>query len=137
MRMIVTSSWFTPLPATYLRIGVSRSVPRGYPAGYRRLKTLEPGDWLHAPPDVFIAKYRDHLARLDAREVLNRIGEMAAGFAGVALYCYESPTGSTWCHRALISQWLGQQIGLCVPEFGREQCGCGAQHPLRYRFASD
>lgn len=32
---IFTASWFTPLPTGHLRVGISRGVPRGLPAGYR------------------------------------------------------------------------------------------------------
>ena len=37
MKPIYTSSWATALPPTFRKIGISRAVPRGYPAGYRRL----------------------------------------------------------------------------------------------------
>lgn len=127
--LILTSSWFTPLPPSYLRIGVSRSVPRGYPPGYRRLRDLEPGPWFNSvPPDEFHRRYMAQLDRLDAQAIVDQIAEMAAGYEAAALCCYEV---RGWCHRALISQWLQQQIGLDVPEHG--QCGCGAQHPMRYR----
>ncbi len=125
---IFTSSWFTPLPPTILRIGISRSVPRNVGPGYRRLRMLEPGDWLHAPPAVFMLKYQDLLGRLDAGEIVAKIEAMADGYEAAALLCYER-TG--WCHRWLLSLWLKQQLGLSVPEYGHEQC-CGG-HPLRWR----
>ena len=37
---IYTSSWATALPPTFRKIGISRMVPRGYPAGYRRIEEL-------------------------------------------------------------------------------------------------
>jgi Domain of unknown function DUF488 len=126
---IFTSSWFTPLPPSYLRIGVSRSVPRGYPAGYRRLRVLEPGPWFNSvTPEEFHRRYMAQLHGLDAQAIVDRIGEMAVGYEAAALVCYER---SGWCHRAQVSLWFEQRLGLCVPEHG--QCCCGAWHPLRYR----
>ncbi len=124
---IVTSSWFTRLPAGYLRVGVSRSVPRTVGPGYRRLRMLEPGDWLHAPPAVFILKYQDLLGRLDAGEIVGRIAKMSAGYEAAALLCYER---SGWCHRSMAAQWFERELGISVPEYGHEGCGC---HPLAYR----
>ena len=40
---IYTSSWFTNLPDTIQKIGVSRGTPRGYKAGYRKMPELAPG----------------------------------------------------------------------------------------------
>jgi hypothetical protein len=85
-----------------LRIGISRSVPGGYPAGHKRLRVLEPGDWLHAPPAIFIARYQDQLDLLDAEAIVARIQAMVADAKAEAavLCCYESPTDpSAWCHR--------------------------------------
>ena len=50
---LFTSSWFAALPLTFVRVGVSRSVPRNIGAGYRRIRLLEPGPWLDAVPDEF------------------------------------------------------------------------------------
>src|ERR1017187_9456071 len=45
---ILTASWFTPLPATHIKIGISRGVPRGLPAGHRLFKKLAPGPWFNS-----------------------------------------------------------------------------------------
>jgi hypothetical protein len=36
------------LPPTFRKIGISRMVPRGYPAGYRRIEELAPGPWFNS-----------------------------------------------------------------------------------------
>jgi hypothetical protein len=68
---ILTSSWATKLPDTYARIGISRSVPRGYPAGYKRLKELEPGAWLRSVDAIeYHARYMNQLDALDVRALV-------------------------------------------------------------------
>ena len=127
---IFTSSWFAKLPPGYLRIGVSRSVPRNIGGGYRRLKELQPGPCLNDPPKLFALKYGDQLDGIDPAALIQKIETMADGYVAAVLCCYESPTGSSWCHRSLVSAWLEHELGISVPEFGH--CGCG-RHPLRYR----
>ena len=34
-----------------------------------------------------------------------------------------------WCHRALVSAWLSDTLGLIVPELGHEDRGHGWSHP--------
>ena len=129
---IVTSSWFTKLPSGYLRIGISRSVPRGYPAGYRRIRALEPGEWFRSvTPAEYHRRYMEQLHGLDARALVDRIEAMAVGFEAAALVCFENPTDPlAWCHRGLVSAWLKDQVDLDVSEFGigMDAC-CGWQHP--------
>ena len=95
---LFTSSWFAALPRTFVRVGVSRSVRRNIGAGYRRIRLLEPGPWL------------------DARAIVARIEAMAAeaGASPAALACYESPSSGAWCHRAMVSHWLHDRLGLEV-----------------------
>jgi hypothetical protein len=104
------------LPDGHLRIVISRSVPRDFPPGYRRIRALEPGDWLHAPPAIFVARYQAQLDLLDAEAIIVRVTEMADGFEAAALCCYESPHDPTsWCHRAMVSAWFEAELGLVVP----------------------
>ena len=125
---LFTSSWFAALPRTFVRVGVSRSVRRNIGAGYRRIRLLEPGPWLDAAPDEFCRLYAQQLDRLDARAIVARIEAMAAeaGASAASLACYESPSSGAWCHRAMVSHWLHDRLGLEVHELGHEQCGCGA-----------
>ena len=44
----VTASWFAKLPDGYMRMGISRGVPRGMPAGFRRYTNLNPGTWFNS-----------------------------------------------------------------------------------------
>jgi len=127
---IVTSSWFEPIPETYQRIGISRGVPRRYPAGYRRMPELAPGPWFKAVSEAeYNQRFSDQLAMLDPRVVHAKIESLAGG-KDAALLCYESPhDASAWCHRGHVSLWLKDTIGLDVPELGLEGAGVGRHHP--------
>lgn len=128
---IYTSSWSTKLPANIARIGISRSVPRGHPPGYRRLRELEPGPWLHSVGALeFHQRYMAQLHALDARAVLDRILALAEGSTAAALLCFESPADrQAWCHRGHVAAWLHEQAGIEVREFGLEHDGCGWSRP--------
>jgi hypothetical protein len=54
-----TGAWTTVLPPEHLRVGISRGVPRGLPAGYWRYTKLNPGPWFNSltAPD-FIERYK-------------------------------------------------------------------------------
>ena len=128
---IVTSSWFTTLPGTHARIGISRGVPRGTPAGYRRYAALNPGPWFSSVPvEEYIARYNDEvLSRLDPQGVLDDLTTLSAGRIPTLL-CFEKPVpGPDWCHRGLVSLWFHQTLGLDVFEFGQERHGFGISHP--------
>ena len=69
------------------------------------------------------------LSRLDPKAVLDDLTIMAAGRPAILL-CWElEPPDSAWCHRALVSRWLQQQLDVEVPELGHEHLGCGCRHP--------
>ncbi|MBI1207229.1 MAG: hypothetical protein GC191_08065 [Azospirillum sp.] len=126
-----TASWFTPLTAEYLRIGISRGVPRRQPAGYRLFKTLAPGAWFNT---VGVEEYRQRywaevLDRLDPTRVVAELAALAAG-AEPVIVCYEQIGKPGWCHRAMVSAWLADTLALSVPELGHEQAGHGWHHPL-------
>jgi hypothetical protein len=119
MPQIFTASWKTELSDAFVRVGVSRGVPRRF-AGFRRMRDLEPGPWFRSVgPARFLELYADILARLDPREVrdlLFRLGERPV------LLCWESAVdchlGRSWCHRHIIAQWLEDRLGIVVPEVG-------------------
>ncbi|MEX0684042.1 MAG: hypothetical protein WD472_11400 [Dehalococcoidia bacterium] len=125
-----TSSWFTDLPVTIQKIGISRGTPRGYPAGYRKMPELAPGAWFKtASPAEYHDLFMDHLARLDVQVVIDKIARLSAGRDAVLL-CYESPDKPRdWCHRGQVSAWLFEKGGLEVFEWGHLEDGCGWQHP--------
>jgi hypothetical protein len=127
---ILTGSWFTQLPATHIKIGISRGVPRGLPAGYRLFKKLAPGPWFN---NVSVAEYdrrykAEILAPLDPATVVAAILDIAGGKTPV-LCCYERPDGKLWCHRAMAAEWLAAYLRRGVPEFGFEHLP-QHEHPL-------
>jgi hypothetical protein len=125
----VTASWFTELPDGYLRIGISRSPARGQ-RGYRLYRPLAPGPWFcSVDADEFRRRYLAQLSELDSLAVLQELCALAEGKVP-ALLCFEKPPPDpAWCHRALVSAWLSDTLGLEVPEAGHEQLGCGWSHP--------
>ena len=127
---IVTASWFTPLPEGHRRIGISRGTPRGVPAGYRMYRKLAPGPWFRSVSEAeFERRYFDEvLGRLDPAAVVNELDSMAEG-APAALCCFERALDVHFCHRAYVSAWLHDSLGLAVPEFGLQASGCGWSHP--------
>ncbi|CFX24458.1 conserved protein of unknown function [Candidatus Filomicrobium marinum] len=130
--MILTSSWFTPLPADHLHIGISRGVPRGMKAGYKRYLKLNPGPWFNScrtPKEYFDRYYGEILKPLDSARTVEEILQLADGKIPV-LVCFESiKPESGWCDRALVSTWLHDELGMEVCEFGHEHLGHGWQHP--------
>lgn len=127
---IFTSSWFTKLPDTIQKIGISRGTPRGYPAGFRKMKELAPGDYFNSvSPEEYHRRFLAGLKLLNPSQVVAKIDTLSGG-RDVALLCYEDPhKADQWCHRAHVSAWLHDELGLEVFEFGMEQCGCAWQHP--------
>jgi hypothetical protein len=130
---IVTASWFNRLPPEIAKIGISRSVPRGHPGGYRRVMALAPGPWFrfgrNMSPEKYYRHYTAQLAALDPQMILDRIRELADG-RDAALLCFEAMRPGQWCHRAMVSEWLGDTLALAVPEFGDPEARTGRAHPL-------
>jgi hypothetical protein len=113
-----TGSWWTPLPANHVRIGISRGVPRGL-ARYRVFRKLQPGPWFNS---VDVDEYRrlykaEVLDRLDPLGVAADLEELAGGGVPV-LCCYERAGSGSWCHRALVAGWLSEALRERVPELG-------------------
>jgi hypothetical protein len=71
---------------------------------------------------------REVLGRLDARQVVRELLDLADGRIAV-LCCFEHTYSPAWCHRGIVSAWLESELGLRVPEYGREQDGSGSRHP--------
>jgi len=130
MAQILTSSWFTTLPADHSRIGISRGVPLKA-TGHQLYKRLAPGPWYRtcSSPQQYAERYFQILARLDPSRVVSELEALSEGSIPTLL-CWEHPPPSPpWCHRALVSAWLFDELGLEVPEFGHEALGYGWQHP--------
>jgi hypothetical protein len=132
MAEIKTSSWFTKLLADRCRIGISRGTPSAQKAPYRNYRQLTPGPWFKtcATPQEYVRLYyTEVLSKLDPKAVVAALVAMADG--GIpTLLCWEAPPpNEAWCHRALVSAWLYDELGLEVPEYGHEALGFGWQHP--------
>ncbi len=128
-----TGSWFTTLPADHIKIGISRGIPRRMEAGYRLYRKLAPGPWFNscASADAYDVLYqREVLGRLDAGRVHDEIMALSRGRTPV-LVCWERP-GTGTCHRALVSEWFLNKLGLIVPQVGYE---AAPRHPLEMRLA--
>lgn len=126
---VVTSSWATPLPAAYARIGISRGPARGQ-RGYRMYRALAPGPWFSTVGESeYCHRYMAMLKALDPHAVLAELKELSGGLVP-ALLCFEPPPPDmNWCHRGLVSAWFADTIGLVVNELGHEGAGAGWTHP--------
>jgi hypothetical protein len=130
MTTIVTTSWFSKLdPDVYTRIGISRGALRGQ-SGFRRYAKLNPGVWFNSvgPEEYRNLYYAEVLDRLDPKVVVADLLKLADGRVP-ALCCFEPASDPLWCHRALVSSWLSDTLGLAVFEIGREDDGYGWSHP--------
>ena len=125
---IVTSSFFTKLPAEFARISVARWAPKGH----RDLPTigeLTPGDWFRSVSvDDYASLYATQLAALDPCATVRKIENLSGG-RPAALLCWERPRDGRFCHRGFISMWLKTELGMNVLELGLEQEGPGPFHP--------
>lgn len=118
---IATASWFSKLPDTHLKVGISRGAPRGLQAGtYRRYGALAPGAWFKSvTPQEYLRLYGDILAGLNPADVAGDLIELGNGKVPTML-CFEGAkdiqSGTKWCHRHLAAQWLEEQLGIKVEE---------------------
>lgn len=125
-----TASFFTFTGAG--RVSIARFAPRNTPAGYRQYKALAPGAWFNSvTPAEYVKRFAEEiLAKLDPPKVVADLEKLAGG-AEPVLLCWEKPTDrvkdpTTFCHRAIVAEWLGEKLGLDVRELGYED----SVHPL-------
>lgn len=66
--------------------------------------------------EEYTSMYRNDVLRLvDARAFVRQLEEAGHGM-DVALCCFEKP--GDFCHRHILAQWLTEQIGIEVKEYG-------------------
>jgi hypothetical protein len=133
---IKTGCWFGDLPAGHTRGGISRGIPRRTTAGYRVYRKLAPGTWFNSvSAEEYYYLYRSEiLAPLDPRVIASELIDLAKGSIPV-MVCYERTGGPQWCHRAMVAEWLEQNLGRDIPELGFETAPKGT-HPLMPVLAS-
>lgn len=72
---------------------------------------------------TYVKELLDHLNQFDARFVYDALMEMSGG-KPVVLLCYERPQPTVgnyiYCHRQIVSQWFGANLGIVVPELTRK-----------------
>ena len=125
----VTASWFTKLPDGYCRIGISRGNPRGQ-HGFKLYRKLAPGPWFNSVDTLeYRRRYFAQLEKLDPVATVAELADLACN-QQPALLCFErAPPDPSWCHRALVSAWLYDTLGILVLEYGHEADGAGWMHP--------
>ena len=105
------------------RVCIARWAPRGTPAGFRIYKALAPRrDMLKMNLEQYRRIYvGEMLAALDPQTVVDDLHDLASG-AEPVLLCWERQpdlaSGKTFCHRRMVAEWLGETLGLDVPEIG-------------------
>lgn len=119
--MQTSNFWQYPIGSN--RIVISRAVPRGIEAGYRRYPKLAPGSWFKNPDyknnaTAFEKRYfAEILAPLNPSEEWERLHQLAGGNEPV-LICWEplKKTGE-YCHRRMVAKWFEEELGVTVPEY--------------------
>lgn len=125
----MTASWSTELPDSHARIGISRGRPRRQ-SGYRVYSPLVPGVWWNKVGlTEFHALYMEQLGRLDPKEVLRDVRNLA-GDRIPTLLCYERLSDpEAYCHRAFVAVWFKITLEIDVAEVGANPLHTGCKHP--------
>ncbi len=112
-----TSSYFQFKGAG--RVGISRGMPRGVPAGFRRYAPLAPGEWLYTTEDQgeYRDKYFAQLGTLDPARVVGDLHRLAGSCAVPTLLCFcNLRKMGAWCHRTMAAEWITDKTGLATVE---------------------
>ena len=114
-----TSSYFQFKGAG--RISISRGIPRGIPAGFRRYMPLAPdASWFWTPAAEDQTTYRDlyfaQLSQLDPARVIADLHKLAGDCAVPTLLCFcDLAQPGAWCHRSMAAEWITDKTGIvCV-----------------------
>ena len=111
-----TSSFFTYEGPG--RISIARFPPRGIKGCYRAYPALAPRHkMLKMGYEQYRPKFFAILGALDPERVVEELAALAHPYQPVLL-CWERPplTTSNFCHRAMVSEWLQEKLGMTVRE---------------------
>lgn len=105
------------------RIIISRGNPRGVPGGYRKFMPLAPSAETFSVEgiDAYRPLFEAQLALLDAQATWDHLHRLAEGVEPV-LCCFERPpfTKANFCHRRMVADWFGRELGVTVHEIGHD-----------------
>ncbi|MBD5319373.1 MAG: DUF488 domain-containing protein [Bacteroides sp.] len=109
-------------------ICIARGVPKFY--GGAKEQSVAPFGWMikgDISREEYIRAYQEKvLSRVDPNIFLLQIEKLSGG-KDVALLCYEKPTD--FCHRHLLAEWLENETGIEVKEFGVEGTPWNPKNP--------
>jgi hypothetical protein len=97
------------LPAHLKPVAISIGVPKWWNGPVER-RLAPTWQMLKMDRKDYDRLFKQRLARLNARELYESLGENAV------LLCYEAH--NDWCHRRLVAEWFEQELGIVVPEWG-------------------
>ncbi len=115
------TSYFGKLGALYECGIVPICIARGIPKFYRGAveQSVAPYGWMlkdGITREEYIDAYKHKvLTNINPIEFLKKCEEISKG-KDVALLCYEKP--SDFCHRHLLAEWLENETGVEIQEFG-------------------
>lgn len=95
----------------YMLVSVSRGTP-GWFRGCYKLSDVAP-TWAMVKmtsAEKYDEAYRKILDSLDAKKIYESLPEKCA------LLCYEKYPD--WCHRRMLAEWMEEEIGIEITEFG-------------------
>lgn len=97
------------LPPYLKPVAICRGVPKWF-TGAVEQRLAPTWAMLRMSREEYDRAFRKILSRLDPKEIYESLGENAV------LLCYEKP--NEWCHRRLVAEWLEENLGIVVPEWG-------------------
>lgn len=112
MKEIYTSYYanIRKLPRYIEPLGISVGKNKYFPMLRYDLRLAPTFPMLRMPREEYDKRMRARLERLDAEQVYNSFPDK------VALICYEKY--NDWCHRRMVAEWLEDELGIVVPEYG-------------------
>jgi Protein of unknown function, DUF488 len=100
-------------------VRISRGLPRFWPAarGFPYLEALAPEFWMLGTqnPGTFRRAYLQKLDTAGPEVIQAELDDLIARYGPrLILLCFESDRAD--CHRGLAAEWLGEKLGIAVPE---------------------